>query len=124
MRITSVLAATACVAALAGATSSAALAGEITGNGKPLWTNTDQWGVPHTLHANSICAFSGQEDNQFPGTPSNPNLEFSPDAPHSQSWGQDVSAGFVEPSVLKGGDPSPGPSCNGHTGYLSGGGGG
>jgi hypothetical protein len=43
---------------------------------------------------------------------------------NSQSWGQLVSAGFVDPSVLKGSDPSPGTSCNGHSGYLATGGGG
>ena len=36
----------------------------------------------------------------------------------------EISAGFVDPSVLKGSDPSPGTSCNGHSGYLATGGGG
>ena len=66
----------------------AALAGEVTGNGKPLWTNTDIWGVHHTLHGKSLCAFSGQEDDQFVASP-----DYSVDAGHAQSWGQIPKAG-------------------------------
>jgi hypothetical protein len=66
-------------------TAGPALAGEITGSGKPLWTNTDQWGVPHTLHGQSACAFSGQEDDLY-GAGVNP--DYNPDAFHAQSWGQ------------------------------------
>ena len=61
----------------------AALAGEVTGNGKPLWTNTQEWDVHHTLHGKSLCAFSGQEDGQFVLSP-----EYDPNAGHAQSWGQ------------------------------------
>ena len=68
MRMRRVLAVASCAVAVVAVGAGSAFAGEITGNGKPLWTNTDQWGVPHTLHGNSPCAFSGQEDNQFPGT--------------------------------------------------------
>jgi hypothetical protein len=82
------------VAALAAFATTAAFAGEITGNGKPLWTNTDRWTdpvtlepVPHTLNGNSPCAFSGQEDNQFPGTTDNPNPDFDPTAGNVQNWG-------------------------------------
>jgi hypothetical protein len=99
---------TAIVAVLAALAASAAFAGEITGNGKPLWTNTDQWGVPHTLNGNSPCAFSGQEDNQFPGTVDNPNPEFDPDAGHSQNWGHTL--GHVQ-----GGGAGPA-GCNPHVG--------
>jgi hypothetical protein len=77
-----------------------AVAGEITGTGKPLWTNTDQWGVPHTLHANSPCAFSGQEDTQFPANP-----DYDADAGHSQNWGHWPDRANT---------PNPGTSCNGH----------
>ena len=89
MRLFGVAAIVAVVAAFA---ASAAFAGEITGNGKPLWTNTDRWTVngqpvEHTLNGNSACAFSGQEDNQFPGTTDNPNPEFDPNAGHVQNWG-------------------------------------
>jgi hypothetical protein len=81
-----------CTAAVAASGAGSAFAGEITGNGKPLWTNTDVWGVPpgsvpHILNGNSPCAFSGQEDNQFPGTADNPNPEFDPDAGNVQNWG-------------------------------------
>lgn len=61
----------------------AALAGEVTGNGKPLWTNNQDWGAHHTLHGKSLCAFSGQEDAQFEASP-----EYDPNAGHAQSWGQ------------------------------------
>ena len=48
-------AAAACAATVAGIGANAALAGEVTGKGKPT-------GAPE--HANSICAFSGQNDYQ------------------------------------------------------------
>jgi hypothetical protein len=94
MRLFVVAAVVAVVAAFA---ASAAFAGEITGNGKPLWTNTDRWtvnGVPvaHTLNGKSACAFSGQEDNQFPGTADNPNPDFDPNAGHVQNWGHTKQA--------------------------------
>ena len=59
---------------------SAAFAGEITGNGKSLKVEGGgKWGTG--LHGRSFCAFSGQEDLQFP--------PFSdPTAGHAQSWGQ------------------------------------
>ena len=83
-----------CATVVAGVGSSAALAGEVTGNGKPLWTNDPQlWDVPpgtHTLHGKSECAYSGQEDDQFPGTTEDPNRDYNPNAGHSQSWGQVV----------------------------------
>src|SRR4051794_16468525 len=85
---------TVAVAALAAFATTAAFAGEITGNGKTLWTNTDRWTDPvtgdpiaHTLHGNSPCAFSGQQDNQFPGTVDNPNPEYDPTAGNVQNWG-------------------------------------
>jgi hypothetical protein len=124
MRSKRVLAAAACAAAVAAFGAGGAWAGENTGNGKPLWTGTitsPDGEVGHTLHANSICAFSGQEDLQF--VDENGNLLADPhkgDPGHSQSWGQLVSIGAVSPSALKGGDPSPGTSCNGHSGYLAG----
>src|SRR6478735_11917560 len=62
-------------------TAGAALAGEITGNGKSLHVDGGgKWGTG--LHARSFCAFSGQEDLQFaPGG--------SKGVPgHAQSWGQ------------------------------------
>ncbi len=84
-------------AALIVATSASAVAGEVTGNGKP---------TQAPAHTNSICAFSGLNDD--------------PDEPGEggrvQSYGQIVAAGgkaFV---------PSPSVGCNGHTGFLAGGG--
>jgi hypothetical protein len=77
----SLLATAVCAVALGGVGASAAFAGEITGNGKPLWTNTTDWNAEHTLHGASACAFSGQEDLQYGPNP-------DPTAGHSQSWGQ------------------------------------
>ena len=58
-----------CAAVLMSAGTTAAFAGEITGNGKPLWTSTsvdpNTGEVSHTLHGQSACAFSGQEDLQY-----------------------------------------------------------
>lgn len=77
---------------------SGAMAGEITGNGKPLWTSTttivNGCGpgcnlVFHTLHGRSECAFSGQEDAQFVdpfGVPLTTVVKGVPT--HAQSWGQ------------------------------------
>jgi len=48
------LAALLCTAAVAGPTAGAAYAGEITGNGKP---------TAGPKHANSICVFSGKNDD-------------------------------------------------------------
>lgn len=60
---------------------SAAFAGEITGNGhKILKVEDSKWGTG--LHARSECAYSGQEDDQFlPGGSKG-------DPAHAQSWGQ------------------------------------
>ena len=77
---------------------SSASAGEITGNGKPAQGAT---------HANSICAYSGQND-----TPNDP----FPEGGRVQSYGQLVRVG------LKDAVPAPGFACNGHPGFLAGGG--
>lgn len=61
----------------------AALAGEITGNGKILKLGDG------TLHGRSECAFSGQEDLQYLDEQGNPLLEPTKGVPgHAQSWGQ------------------------------------
>jgi hypothetical protein len=58
---------------------SAVFAGEITGTGTSLKIEDGKWGTG--LHARSECAYSGQEDLQYP--------PFSdPNAGHAQSWGQ------------------------------------
>jgi hypothetical protein len=77
---------------------SSASAGEVTGNGKP---------TQGTAHAHSICAFSGQNDD--------PNAPF-PEGGRVQNYGQIVRLG------LKAMAPSPGVACNGHSGFLAGGG--
>ncbi|MBA2720211.1 MAG: hypothetical protein H0U52_13375 [Chloroflexi bacterium] len=82
----------------------AAMAGEVTGNGKPLWTNGDVWGVEHTLHGKSLCAFSGQEDDQFPASPF-----YSATAGHAQSWGQ-IPKVFRDELTVAGFNP--GIACN------------
>ncbi len=61
-----------CTAAIVGAGSTTAVAGEVTGNGKPL-----------TVNGKSICAFSGQNDEFQEG---------DSDAPRVQSFGQIVAA--------------------------------
>ena len=55
--------------------------------------------------ANSICAASGQNDN--------PDEAF-PDDGRTQSYGQLVRKGVLEPSQVKSGPPSPGFFCNAH----------
>ena len=76
-RLVSAVCATALIAILGAST---AFAGEITGNGKSLKVEDGgKWGT--FLHSRSECAYSGQEDLQFP--------PFSdPTAGHAQSWGQ------------------------------------
>lgn len=69
---------------------SAAFAGEVTGNGKKL----------DMSHANSICAFSGQND--YPdGSQSGP-------AGRVQSYGQDVRLYGLDPRQF-----NPGDACRG-----------
>jgi hypothetical protein len=89
-----------------------ASAGENTGNGKP---------TQGPAHANSICAFSGLEDGDDlpPGSPSGPG------AP-PQNWGhtqQAERAAGATVAQLKASGFQPGDSCNGHRGFLAGGGG-
>src|SRR6476659_8676494 len=84
------------VAAIALATP--APAGEITGNGKP---------TQGPAHANSICVFSGQNDD--PTAPRSLDLTIAPNGPggKSQSFGQDVKIG-LDPHVF-----NPGAACRG-----------
>ncbi len=53
-------------------------------------------------HARSICSFSGQNDN-----PDDPE-----EGGRTQSYGQEVRKGHIEPSEIKSGAPSPGTFCN------------
>jgi hypothetical protein len=82
-----------CTAALVATLSaSAALAGEITGTGKSL----------EPLHANSICAYSGLNDDPTGIDPAN-----GPPG-RTQSYGQDVREGFIDPRAF-----NPGDACRG-----------
>ena len=65
-----------CAAVIAAVGAGSAFAGEVTGNGKPLWTSTNPDGS-HTLHGKSECAFSGLNIPSEDGDPS-----------RTQSWGQ------------------------------------
>jgi len=62
-------------------------------------------------HANSICSFSGLND-----TPNAP----APEGGRVQSYGQEVRNGFIEPSEVKSGPPSPGTFCNPEKGPFEG----
>jgi hypothetical protein len=95
MSTRSLLAAAVCAAAVAAAGTGSAFAGEITGNGKSL----------EPLHANSICAYSGLNDDPTGIDPDN-----GPPG-RVQSWGKDV-----KDSVLAGNGPlggGPGEACRG-----------
>ena len=96
-----VLAVASCAVAVVALSAGSAFAGEITGNGKP---------TQGPAHANSICVFSGQNDD--PGAPII-SAEPIPEAPNgpggrSQSYGQDVRLGLLNPSIV-----TPGQSCRG-----------
>src|SRR5215212_42769 len=88
-----------------------AFAGEVTGSGRG-GPDPTQPGTPGgTLHSKSICAFSGLADGGE-GEPAGPG------AP-PQNWGQIPKA---ERDILAQEGAHPGDSCNGHTGFLAGGG--
>jgi hypothetical protein len=88
-------------AALLGAGSGAALAGEITGNG-----------TLKTVHGRSDCAYSGQEDLQFFYDNEDTMPKAVPtrgDPGHAQSWGQiDKATRAVLTSI----GLNPGIACN------------
>jgi hypothetical protein len=91
---------------------SSVFAGEITGNGKA---------TPAGDRAQSICAFSGQEDLQFFEDDENTVPRAEPtrgDPGYAQSWGQ-ISK--EDRDFLTEIGEHPGDSCNGHTGHLAGG---
>jgi hypothetical protein len=91
----------ACAVAFLGATGSAAFAGELTGNGKP---------TQGPAHANSICLFSGQNDDPTaPIISANPMPE-APNGPggRTQSYGQDVRYKLLNHSIV-----TPGQTCQG-----------
>jgi hypothetical protein len=86
-----------------------AFAGEATGNFERTGKTTPV--ADYVMH--SICAFSGQNPERFL-PPTDPNYEPG----HTQSWGQ-------IPKAIRDTMPAeehPGNACNGHTGFLAGGG--
>jgi len=102
MSVRSSFVAVLCAASLGAVGAGTALAGEVTGNGDP---------TAAPSHTASICAFSGRNDaNPPPGRT----------AAHVQNWGQITKA---ERDFLRTIGFHPGDSCNGATGFLSGGGG-
>ena len=93
---------------------SSASAGEVTGSGQP---------TQGPAHANSICVFSGLEDgdNDDDGIP---DVAWGPGVP-PQNWGhvqQAERAAGATVKDLKASGFQPGDSCNGHRGFLAGGG--
>jgi len=118
--------ATFAAAVVAGLGTSVAFAGEVTGNcnhakqGSPAADNCKE---DQNANANSICSFSGQNDNPGSTNPENPGGK-------TQSYGQDVKSGAADPSQENPGQighqppgeddfPHPGFACNGDHGFLS-----
>ena len=99
----------ACVAAATLISAPSAFAGEATGN----FARTGKTTPIANFTASSICSFSGQNPERFLD-PADP--EFEPG--RTQSWGQ-------IPKTVRDSFPAemhPGSACNGHTGFLAGGG--
>jgi hypothetical protein len=105
-------------AVVVGLGASAAFAGEVTGNCNHAGSanaadNCKGGSAPgdRVANGNSWCSYSGQNDNPDSTNPLNPGG-------NTQNWGQDVAknktpeAAPFEPSVIKGGSPSPGSECN------------
>jgi hypothetical protein len=90
-------------------TAPSAFAGESTGN----FAKTGKTTPISNFVSSSICSFSGQNPEQFLD-PSDPDYEPG----RTQSWGQ-------IPKTVRDTFPAeehPGSACNGHTGFLAGGG--
>jgi hypothetical protein len=88
--------------AVTGATAGAAFAGEITGNGKPTGA---------TAKANSICVFSGFNDD--PTAPTSPPLGPNGPGGKSQSYGQENRLGIEDPHEF-----NPGDACRGGSNFA------
>lgn len=88
-----------CVLAITAVGASAALAGEVNGKGEE---------IPAPDNANSICVFSGQNDDPD----ALPVLDFTsaPNGPggRTQTYGQLVRMGLLSPAVV-----TPGMTCRG-----------
>src|SRR4051794_941585 len=95
----SMLATLACTVAAFALGAGAASAGEVTGSGKA---------TSAPVHANSICAFSGHNDD-----PTAPLDGSGPNGPGgtSQSFGQTVKLNLVDPHAFNPGDAC-GPGSN------------
>lgn len=78
-----------------------AFAGETTGNGTP---------TQGPAHANSICVFSGLNDDPNAPIISAEPIPEAPNGPggRTQSYGQDVRRGLLDPSIV-----TPGQACRG-----------
>jgi hypothetical protein len=89
------------VTAFMSVSASATLAGEITGNGKP---------THGPANANSICVFSGRNDDPTAPIESAEPTEAAPNGPGgpTQSYGQDVRYGLLTPAIV-----TPGMTCRG-----------
>ena len=114
MRLTHLLTVPAAAGAIILLGMSSASAGEINGTGNP----PGGQGLG-SAHANSICAFSGLEDGDGAGFP-------GPGGAPPQNWGhvqQAERAAGATVKDLKASGFQPGDSCNGHRGFLAGGGG-
>jgi hypothetical protein len=92
MRRKPLLASAICALAIAGMTAGTASAGEVTGKGKP---------TAGPSHANSICVFSGQNDDPSGTQGEGPGGR-------TQSYGQDVKNGSANPRQF-----NPGDACRG-----------
>lgn len=92
------LAVAVCAAAVMGVGTGAAFAGEVTGSGKA---------TAGPANANSICVFSGKNDD--PNAPLSLDRNVAPNGPGgvSQSFGQDVRLG-LDPHLF-----NPGDACRG-----------
>jgi hypothetical protein len=92
MRFKSLLAAALCAVAVAAVGAGSAFAGEVTGNGKP---------TAGPAHANSICVFSGKNDDPTGTQGEGPGGV-------AQSYGQENKLGLVDPHEF-----NPGDACRG-----------
>jgi hypothetical protein len=79
----------------------AALAGEVNGNGQE---------TAGPAHANSICVFSGQNDDPTAPIISAEPIPEAPNGPggRTQSYGQDVRYGLLDHTIV-----TPGQTCRG-----------
>ena len=98
---THLLAVAACAAAVVGVGASAALAGEVKGPPRTVTGPSTDYTAART-HANSVCAYSGLNDNPLSTNPRNPPGQV-------QSYGFSVVSQGLKDVVAD----SPGESCQG-----------